>query len=114
MARHVHRLGSPPLSRRAEHWQGRSGRSYHLVGEDLERFALADDALHLIAKGRLVLWVGSQTDLISDPASRARFRLAMDCADRVYRLDDAGTDGERLALVWDLEGAEPLAALSAA
>jgi len=100
--------------RRAERWQGRSGRSYDLVGEDIERFALSDVALHVMAKGRLVLWVGSATDLVSDPASRARFRLAIDCADRVYRMAEGARDGERLALIFDLEGAEPQAALNAA
>jgi hypothetical protein len=114
MALYGQRLGMSPLSRRAERWQGRSGKSYELVSEDMDRFALADDALHLIAKGRLVLWVGSQADLVADPASRARFRLALTCADRVYRLDDHTAEGERLALVFDLEGAEPLAALNAA
>ena len=99
---------------RPVNWRGRSGRYYALTPERLEDFTLETDELYLIARGSLVLWAGSSADIIAEAESRARFRLAMDCADRVYRLDDAGTEGERLALVWDLEGAEPLAALSAA
>ena len=38
-----------------------------------------------------------------------RFRLALDCADRVFRLLTPPV-GERYATIWDLEGGEPLVA----
>lgn len=105
-------LISPP--RRRVHWRGRSGRDYQLAGETLDHFALDDDELYLIAKGTLVLWVGSSGDLVADPASRSRFRLALDCADRVFRVEIPGDDLARMTTIWDLEGAEPMAELSAA
>ena len=92
---------------RRANWQGRSGRSYGLVSENLEHFAMGDAELYLIAKGSHVLWVGSLGELVGDPMSRTRFRLAMDCADRVFRLEGSGAEGNRLSTIWDLEGAEP-------
>ena len=55
-----------------------------------------------------MLWVGSTGDLVSDPMSRSRFRLALDCADRVFRVKSRGAEGERYSTIWDLEGAEPM------
>ena len=95
-------------------WMGRSGRAYGLIGENLDRFSMTDSDLYVIAKGGNALWVGSTTDLVGDPLSRSRFRLALDCADRVLRLVTPGTEGERLSTIWDLEGAEPMQKLSAA
>jgi hypothetical protein len=100
--------------RRRVHWRGRSGRDYQLVNENLDRFALVEDGLYLIAKGKLVLWVGTSGDLVADPTSRTRFRLALDCADRVFRVEIASDELTRLTTVWDLEGAEPASELSAA
>jgi hypothetical protein len=40
--------------------------------------------------------------------SRTRFRLALDCADRAFRVRSSGAPDERLSTVWDLEGAAPL------
>lgn len=99
---------------RPVNWRGRSGRFYALEAERLDDFAFRGDELYLIALGRHVLWVGAAADLVNDHVSRARFRLAMDCADRVYHVE-AGTDEvERMTVVWDLEGAEPVMGLSAA
>lgn len=95
-------------------WIGRSGHAYSLVGENLDRFAMTETDLYLIAKGGNPLWVGSTNDLVGDPLSRSRFRLALDCADRVFRLVTPGADSERLSTIWDLEGAEPMQSLSAA
>ena len=86
-------------------WQGRSGRLYGLESENLADFAMDETGLFLLAKGRNVLWVGATEDLVADPLSRARFRLAMSCADRVFRL--AAQPGERLTTIYDLEGAAP-------
>lgn len=92
---------------RGANWQGRSGRSYDLVSENLEHFAMGEGDLYVIAKGSHVLWVGSTSELVGDPLSRTRFRLALDCADRVFRLLSPGAASERLSTIWDLEGAEP-------
>ncbi len=91
---------------RRSHWHGRSGRGYELVGLALDSFAMRDADLYVIAKGSHVLWVGSSEDLVADPASRSRFRLAIDCADRAFLLS-ADASGDRLATIWDLEGASP-------
>ena len=99
---------------RHSHWQGRSGRSYDLVSENVEKFAMGDSDLYLIAKGSHVMWVGSTSELVGDPMSRSRFRLALDCADRVFRLLTPGAAAERLSTIWDLEGAAPIADAQAA
>ena len=99
---------------RHSHWQGRSGREYDLLSEPLEHFALADTELHLLAKGSLVLWVGATSDLVGDPLSRSRFRLALSCADRVFRVLNPESQAERLSTIFDLEGAAPLAEAQAA
>ena len=99
---------------RSSNWLGRSGRAYGLVSENLDRFAMADTDLYLIAKGNHVLWVGSTSELVSDPMSRTRFRLALDCATNVFRLLTPGAATERLTTIWDLEGAEPAQGMQAA
>ena len=99
---------------RQSHWQGRSGRSYDLISENLEHFALGETELTLLAKGNLVLWVGASSELVGDPLSRSRFRLALNCADRVFRVVTDDAPAERLSTIWDLEGAEPLADARAA
>jgi hypothetical protein len=95
-------------------WVGQSGRCYGLVGESLDRFAMTEHDVYLIAKGGNALWVGSTSDLVGDPASRSRFRLAINCADQVFRVLTPGAESERLSTIWDLESAEPLQARSAA
>ncbi|SRR5690554_5788240 len=99
---------------RRSNWQGRSGRSYDMISENLEQFAMDDAALYLIAKGNHVLWVGSTDELVGDPMSRTRFRLALDCADRVLKVASAGAPAQRLTTIWDLEGAEPMLDIQAA
>lgn len=107
------RLPQPSLARQVN-WRGRSGRLYALAPEPLHDFSLRGDDLFLVARGRLVLWAGSADDVIHDAQSRARFRLALDCADRVFHLEAGGDEVERMTVAWDLEGAEPLAELNAA
>ena len=99
---------------RSSNWLGRSGRAYGLVSENIDRFAMADAELYLIAKGSHVLWVGSTGELVADPMSRTRFRLALDCADRAFRLLTPSAIAERLTTIWDLEGAEPAQGMQAA
>lgn len=91
-------------------WLGRSGRRYDLTPEPLDRFAMSDADLYVIAKGGLPLWVGSTDDLVADPMSRSRFRLALDCATEVLRL---AAPADRLSTIWDLEGAAPATAPTA-
>lgn len=85
-------------------WEGRSGRHYLLASEHLGSFVMHESDLYLIAKGTHVLWVGSASDLVDDPTSRARFRLALDCATAAFRLD---APADRLAAIWDLEESMP-------
>ncbi len=54
------------------------------------------------------MWVGSAHDVINDAASRARFRLALEAADRAFAVDADDDDLSRMTMVWDLEGAEPV------
>ena len=103
-----------PLPLRAVNWRGRSGRCYALAPLRLSDFSVSDGELYLLALGSHVLWAGSAQDLIGDSTSRARFRLALDCADRAFQVG-AGRDAvERLTTIWDLEGAEPIASVAAA
>jgi hypothetical protein len=88
-------------------WRGRSGRAYAFRAERMETFALDDDSLHLLAIGPHMLWAGTARDLVDSAESRARFRLAMSCADRVYRVEMPFSDGDQMLLLWDLEGALP-------
>jgi len=98
---------------RGANWTGKSGRAYDLLAERFDNFALISGNLYVVASGTLVLWVGSVEDVVNDQQSRARFRLAMDCADRVFRLKAPEDEVARMTVIWDLEGAEP-ATLSAA
>jgi len=100
-------LGETRAAGRTTRWLGRSGRVYGLVGESLDSFAMNETDLYLIAKGSHALWVGSTGELVGDPMSRTRFRLALDCADRVFRLAGGAAESDRLAVVWDLEGGGP-------
>jgi len=86
-------------------WAGQSGRAYALSSERLDSFAMSETHLYVIAKGQLVLWVGSTQELVADPMSRSRFRLALDCATNVFKLT---APDNRLAAIWDLEQAVPL------
>ncbi|UYN98442.1 MAG: hypothetical protein KIT02_10775 [Devosia sp.] len=92
-------------------WIGRSGRSFSLAGEVFTSFGMETGGLYLVAKGSNVLWVGSTDDLVADPVSRTRFRLALSCGDRAFRVDGVDLAGDRLATIWDLEGAAPQGAL---
>jgi hypothetical protein len=104
----LHNRVVTPKFNRQWNWQGRSGRAYDLVSESLEHFSMDDAELYVIAKGSNVLWVGSSLELVNDPLSRTRFRLALDCADGVFRLATPGAAAERLSTIWDIEGAEPM------
>ena len=95
-------------------WRGRSGRSYGLRPLELESFMLAPDRLYLVAIGNHVLWTGTGDDLVSDADSRARFRLAMDCADRAFEVDGVDDPAVRLATLWDLENTESVPGRDAA
>jgi hypothetical protein len=99
---------------RPVNWRGRSGKFYALSPERLDDFMLLGNELYLIARGTLVLWAGSSEDIIADPQSRARFRLALAAADRVFHVEASADDIERMTVVWDLEGATPVSGLNAA
>ncbi len=95
-------------------WRGRSGRTYGLRPLVLESFLLAPDKLYLLAIGTHVLWTGTGDDLVLDADSRARFRLAMDCADRAFEVQGVDDPEVRLTTLWDLENAEAAPGRSAA
>jgi hypothetical protein len=107
------RFASQVLPRQVN-WRGRSGRFYALIAERLDSFALTTTGLHMLARGGVPMWVGSAHDVIHDAASRARFRLALEAADRAFAVDAADDELARMTVVWDLEGAEPVSGLSAA
>lgn len=86
------------------HWLGQSGRSYVLTAQSLDHFAMTDMDLTVMTKGHHVLWVGSSQDLVADPMSRVRFRLALEGATHVYRLD---APADRLFTLFDLQQAIP-------
>ncbi|QQR39371.1 hypothetical protein [Devosia rhizoryzae] len=105
----VFERGDSGRSRRSE-WQGRSGRRYELTHDNLENFAMRETDLYVIAKGGLPLWVGSTEELVADPMSRTRCRLALDCATEVLRMP---APHDRMAAIWDLENAYPVQAITA-
>jgi hypothetical protein len=114
MAGFAERRGAAHAAQRQVNWRGRSGRFYALTPERLDTFALDTQSLYLLARGGVPMWVGSASDVIHDAASRSRFRLALEAADRAFVLDSNEDDIERATVVWDLEGAEPASGLSAA
>jgi hypothetical protein len=99
---------------RQVNWRGRSGRYYALNPERLDSFVLSTTGLYLLARGGVPMWVGSAHDVIHDAASRSRFRLALEAADRAFLVDVEDDDLRRMTVVWDLEGAEPVTGLNAA
>ena len=99
---------------RQVNWRGRSGRYYALSPERLDSFVLSTEGLYLLARGGVPMWVGSAHDVIHDAASRSRFRLALEAADRAFLVDVEDDDLKRMTVVWDLEGAEPVTGLNAA
>lgn len=99
---------------RPVNWRGRSGRYYALAPVDFTTFAFSGNELYLVALGSHVLWAGSANDIVEDSVSRARFRLAMECGDRVFHVESETDAVERMTILWDLEGAEPVTGLSAA
>lgn len=103
-----------PFPLRYVNWRGRSGRFYPLLPLRLHDFSLRGDELYLVAQGNRVLWAGSADDIVKDGDSRARFRLALDCADRAFLVGSGADDVERLTTIWDLEGAEPVSGVVAA
>ena len=102
------------LPLRQVNWRGRSGRFYPHVPLRLGDFSLREGELYLVALGNHVLWAGSADDIIKDSTSRARFRLALDCADRAFLVGASNDEVERLTTIWDLEGAEPVTGVVAA
>lgn len=102
------------LPLRHVNWRGRSGRFYALQPLRLHDFALRDGELYLVTLGNHVLWAGSAHDIVQDSTSRARFRLALDCADRAFLVGVSQDEVERLTTIWDLEGAEPVSGVVAA
>ena len=88
-------------------WRGRSGRSYAVTPLSLADFMLEPGCLYLVAKGGNALWVGSAEDIIADQQSRARFRLALGCADRAFSVETGGSEEQRLASTWALATAAP-------
>jgi hypothetical protein len=108
-----HRRGASPLPRQVN-WRGRSGRFYALTAVKLDSFELSTDGLYMLARGTLPMWVGSAHDVIHDPQSRSRFRLALATADRAFAVEADDNELTRMTVVWDLEGAEPVTGLSAA
>ena len=107
------RVSAPALPRQVN-WRGRSGRFYALTPERLESFMLDRGRLYLLARGSVPVWVGTAEDVINDAQSRARFRLALAAADRAFAVAGDADEVSLMTIVWDLEGAEPVSALSAA
>lgn len=95
-------------------WHGRSGHAYELRPLPFDTFMLAPDCNYLVALGGHVLWTGSGDDLVGSAESRARFRLAMDCADRAFEIIGLDNPDTRMTTLWDLENAGLDAGRSAA
>jgi hypothetical protein len=111
---HAERRFTVQMPVRQVNWRGRSGRFYALIPERLDSFALTTSGLYMLARGTVPVWVGSAHDVINDAPSRARFRLALEAADRAFLVEIEDDELSRMTTVWDLEGAEPVSGLSAA
>ena len=87
-------------------WRGRSGRSYMLSQENLDRFHLEGSTLYILAFEGTALWVGSAHDVIEDCASRDRFKMAIRKCSEVYRNDTLLDESARQQMTWDLENGQ--------
>ena len=99
---------------RLAHWLGQSGRSFCLIAEDVADFAMHESDIYMLVNGSTVMWVGSNLELVSEPASRRRFVEALATADGVMRLERSGGEADRMSTIADLEGAAPVTAVQAA
>ncbi len=95
-------------------WTGRSGRRYVLTSVELEGFALREGHLYALAAGGTIRWAGVSEDLVSDHASRTRFRAALAEGALVLTLPAPADELARMTLVWDLEGTRARPNLTAA
>jgi hypothetical protein len=84
-------------------WRGESGRFYTLAGEDIENFTLNPDDLYLVAEDGQARWIGTAADIVSDIASRSRFRAALKRASSVLRLSAPSDEVERMRMAYDIE-----------
>lgn len=89
---------------RPARWSGRSGRSYPLESVRLDSFSLSAETLSIVTSGQHLLWIGSLNEVVHDHLSRARFRLALEAADRVFTLPAPADEVTRMSLMWDIEG----------
>ncbi len=99
---------------RSASWLGGSGRAYDAVPESLEAFRFDDSSIYILVNRNAPGWVGSARDLIEDQVSRARFKLAMQSASNVLRLQGPSDDVERMVLKFDLESGHQVACRDAA
>lgn len=91
---------------RPTRWRGRSGRLYALENIGLDSFSLSAEKLSVVTSGSNILWIGSLSEVVQDHLSRARFRLALETADRVFALAAPADEVTRMTLIWDIEGGE--------
>jgi len=95
-------------------WTGRSGRRYVLTTVQPDGFALREGQLYVLSNHGTIRWAGISEDLITDHASRARFRAALGEGASILTLPAPGDDLARMTLVWDLEGTSASADRNAA
>lgn len=95
-------------------WTGRSGQRYVLTTVQPEGFALREGQLYVLSNHGTIRWAGISEDLITDHASRARFRAALGEGASILTLPAPGDDLARMTLVWDLEGTSASADRNAA
>ncbi len=92
-------------------WIGQSGRRYRLVPVSFSGFQLRDGEVHVLVAGSDALWAGSAGDVVADPLSRSRFRVAINRDVAVYRLEPTPEEDMRVMIAWDIangHAAEPL------
>lgn len=95
-------------------WTGRSGRRYVLATVQPDGFSLRQGQLYVLSSHGTIRWAGISEDLITDHASRARFRAALHEGASILTLPAPGDDLARMTLVWDLEGTHASANRNAA
>lgn len=83
-------------------WIGQSGRLYSMVREQSSEFKMRQDALYVLTLGSQALWAGTAQDLVSDGASRDRFRLAVRSGGVALRFDAPTSADEAAIASWDI------------
>jgi hypothetical protein len=99
-------------------WTGRSGAPYQFLRRHPAELHVSDDVICVLTArtrdGEAIVWSGTATSLIEDPASRDLFRAALPRAASAYTMPAPRDAIDLMTVLWDLEPAQHLPSRNAA